>query len=98
MSGAKACRLCEAHLPLGPRSVFLAGAQAQLLIVGQAPGRRCGKTLADTVHAFAEYLPEHFPLPYSSLRNRLWMRENPWPTKLVVPALWRRLEGLLQPL
>ena len=37
---AKACHLCEAHLPLGPRPVFRVGAKARLLIVGQAPGRR----------------------------------------------------------
>ncbi len=33
----RACRLCEAHLPLGPRPVLRASASAKLLIVGQAP-------------------------------------------------------------
>jgi uracil-DNA glycosylase len=188
ISEAKACRLCEAHLPLGPRPVFLVGAQARLLIVGQAPGRRvhltgipwndpsgdnlrdwlgmtragfydtrrvailptglcfpgtgehgdlpprpeCAplwhprfraalprirltllvgqyaqayylgqrrkKTLTETVRAFAEYLPEYFPLPHPSPRNRLWMRRNPWFTKLVIPALRRRVDGLGHPL
>lgn len=37
---ARACRLCERHLPLGPKPVFLAGRAARLLVVGQAPGRR----------------------------------------------------------
>jgi uracil-DNA glycosylase len=32
------CRLCEAHLPLGPNPVLRAQAGARLLIVGQAPG------------------------------------------------------------
>ena len=32
------CRLCEAHLPLGPNPVLRAQASARLLIVGQAPG------------------------------------------------------------
>jgi uracil-DNA glycosylase len=36
----RACRLCEAHLPLGPRPVLRASATARLLIVGQAPGTR----------------------------------------------------------
>jgi uracil-DNA glycosylase len=36
----RACRLCEAHLPLGPNPVLRAGAKARLLIVGQAPGKR----------------------------------------------------------
>ena len=34
----RACRLCEAHLPMGPRPVLRASATARLLIVGQAPG------------------------------------------------------------
>ncbi len=36
----RACRHCEAHLPLGPRPVLRAGATARLMIVGQAPGTR----------------------------------------------------------
>jgi uracil-DNA glycosylase len=36
----RACRLCEAHLPLGPRPVLRASRTARLLIVGQAPGSR----------------------------------------------------------
>jgi len=34
----RACRLCEAHLPLGPRPVLRVSASARMLIVGQAPG------------------------------------------------------------
>lgn len=41
---ARACRLCEAHLPLGPKPVFIAGEGARLLIAGQAPGRRVHET------------------------------------------------------
>lgn len=36
----RACRVCEAHLPLGPRPVLQAGAGARILVVGQAPGTR----------------------------------------------------------
>lgn len=36
----RACRVCEAYLPHGPRPVLSAGADARLLIVGQAPGTR----------------------------------------------------------
>lgn len=36
----RACTLCSAHLPLGPRPVLQASAGARLLIVGQAPGTR----------------------------------------------------------
>ncbi|MBB6185398.1 uracil-DNA glycosylase family protein [Oleiagrimonas soli] len=40
LNDIRACRLCEAHLPMGPRPVLQAAADARLLIVGQAPGRR----------------------------------------------------------
>lgn len=40
----RACRLCEAHLPLGPKPVLRASVTARLLIVGQAPGRRVHET------------------------------------------------------
>ncbi len=36
----RACRLCEKHLPLGPRPVVRAKSSARLLIIGQAPGTR----------------------------------------------------------
>ncbi|MEO6422492.1 MAG: uracil-DNA glycosylase family protein [Candidatus Nitrotoga sp.] len=35
-----ACRVCEQHLPLGPRPILQAGADACILIVGQAPSAR----------------------------------------------------------
>jgi uracil-DNA glycosylase len=40
----RACRLCEAQLPLGPRPVLAASADARLLIVSQAPGTRVHAT------------------------------------------------------
>ena len=40
LAQVRACRACEAHLPLGPRPVVQAGAAARILIVGQAPGAR----------------------------------------------------------
>ncbi|MDX2283648.1 MAG: uracil-DNA glycosylase family protein [Bacteroidia bacterium] len=40
----RACRLCEAHLPLGPRPVLRASASARILIAGQAPGTRVHQT------------------------------------------------------
>jgi len=36
----RACRICEAHLPLGPKPVFQLDASARILIAGQAPGVR----------------------------------------------------------
>ena len=40
----RACRHCEADLPLGPNPVLRAGAGARLLIVGQAPGTKVHAT------------------------------------------------------
>jgi uracil-DNA glycosylase len=36
----RACRVCEAHLPLGPRPIVRGTREARVLIVGQAPGAR----------------------------------------------------------
>lgn len=40
LQAVRACRVCEAHLPLGPRPVLQAGAGARILVVGQAPGAK----------------------------------------------------------
>lgn len=44
LKDARACTLCAAHLPLGPRPVLRASVTARLLIVGQAPGTRVHET------------------------------------------------------
>jgi len=36
----RACRICEAHLPAGPRPIIQIHPNARLLIAGQAPGRK----------------------------------------------------------
>ena len=38
------CRICAAHLPLGPRPVLVCRSTARLLVVGQAPGTRVHRT------------------------------------------------------
>lgn len=40
LTDMRACRACVPHLPLGPRPIVRAGADATILIVGQAPGAR----------------------------------------------------------
>lgn len=44
VTAARACTVCAAHLPLGPRPVLRASLSARLLIVGQAPGTRVHET------------------------------------------------------
>ena len=40
LTEVRACTLCAAHLPLGPRPVLQLHASARILIAGQAPGRK----------------------------------------------------------
>jgi len=40
LADVRACRICAAALPAGPRPVLQASATARLLIAGQAPGRK----------------------------------------------------------
>jgi uracil-DNA glycosylase len=44
-------------------------------------------SLAQTVRAYRDYLPEFFPLPHPSWRNIGWLKRNPWFAKDVLPAL-----------
>lgn len=182
----RACTLCAAHLPLGPRPVLRASTTARLLVIGQAPGTRghatgipwndpsgdrlrdwmgidrdafydadriaivpmgfcypgrgssgdrpprpecaptwhprllalmpaieavllvgryaqahylgaaCRPTLTHTVRAHADYGPRFLPLPHPSPRNVGWRLRNPWFETEVVPALRRRVAGLLR--
>ena len=39
-AAARACTLCAAELPLGPRPILRVSTTARLLIIGQAPGTR----------------------------------------------------------
>jgi uracil-DNA glycosylase len=34
------CRICEEHLPLGPKPILRAQSSARIIIIGQAPGTR----------------------------------------------------------
>ncbi|MDP1708702.1 MAG: uracil-DNA glycosylase family protein [Gammaproteobacteria bacterium] len=72
------------------------------LLIGQYAqryylGKRKKATLADTVHAWREYLPHYLPLPHPSPRNILWFRRNPWFEREVVPALRAQVRARLFP-
>lgn len=41
---ARACAVCAAHLPLGPRPVLRVSETARVLIIGQAPGTKVHNT------------------------------------------------------
>jgi uracil-DNA glycosylase len=44
LADIRACRICEPHLPLGPRPVLQLHPQARILVASQAPGRRVHAT------------------------------------------------------
>lgn len=44
LTDVRACTLCAAHLPLGPRPIVQLQASARILIAGQAPGRKVHET------------------------------------------------------
>lgn len=52
-------------------------------------------TLTETVRSYGDYLPEYFPLPHPSPRNRIWLKRNPWFEIDVLPELRRRLKEFL---
>lgn len=60
LSTVRACTVCAAHLPSGPRPVLQVHPQARILIAGQAPGRK--------VHASGVPFDDA-----SGERLRLWM-------------------------
>jgi uracil-DNA glycosylase len=54
-------------------------------------GARRKPTLSQTVQAYRDYLPQFFPLPHPSWRNRAWLKKNPWFETDVLPELRRRV-------
>ena len=81
----------RAHLP-AIRLTLLVGSYAQAYYLGD----RRKRTLAETVRARGEYLPEFFPLPHPSPRNRLWMKRNAWFERDVLPQLRKRVKACLR--
>jgi uracil-DNA glycosylase len=79
----------RAALP-GIALTLLVGSYAQAYYLGSSRRR----TLSETVRAFRDYLPEFFPLPHPSWRNRGWLKRNLWFERDVIPALRRRVRAL----
>lgn len=70
---------------------LLIGSYAQAYYLG----KRAKASLADTVQAWREYLPEFLPLPHPSPRNMRWFKTHPWFEAEVVPELRRRISAIL---
>lgn len=73
------------------RLTLLIGAYAQAYYLGQ----RRGRTLADTVAGWRDFIPEFVPLPHPSPRNRGWLKRNSWFEAEVLPMLRERVGTLL---
>jgi uracil-DNA glycosylase len=73
------------------RLTLLVGGYAQAYYLD----KRRKSSVGETVRAFREYLPEFFVLPHPSWRNKLWLKNNPWFGREVIPALRRRVHQLL---
>jgi uracil-DNA glycosylase len=65
------------------RLTLLIGRYAQAYYLGN----KQGKTLANTVRAYRDFLPDFFPLPHPSPRNRRWLKRNSWFELEVLPIL-----------
>ena len=57
-------------------------------------GKNRKSNLTETVKAFEQFLPEFFPLPHPSPRNRFWLSRNPWFTQEVLPELRKRIQKI----
>jgi uracil-DNA glycosylase len=72
------------------RLTLLIGSYAQAYYLG----KRAKKSIAETVQAFRDYLPEFFPLPHPSPRNQRWFKQHPWFEREVIPALRQQVAGI----
>lgn len=63
------CRLCEAHLPHGPRPVVQFSTSSRLVIIGQAPGSRVHETGVPWDDASGERLCEWTGLSSAQLHD-----------------------------
>lgn len=79
------------HLPdIG--LTLLVGHHAQ----GYYLGKRRAKTMTETVHRFAEFLPDDLlPMPHPSWRSTGWMKKNPWFETDLLPVLRAKVHDLL---
>lgn len=72
--------------------IILIGIYAQKYYLG----KKAKETLTETVANFNSYLPEFFPLPHPSPRNRFWMRKNPWFEQSVLEVFQNEVAKILR--
>lgn len=52
--------------------------------------------LTEMVRNYKDYLPDYFPLPHPSPRNRFWFKKNEWFTEKVLPELKERTKEIIK--
>ena len=63
--------------------LILIGSYAQKYYLG----KRCERSLTETVRNYQKYLPRYFPLVHPSPLNLGWLKHNPWFEDEVIPDL-----------
>ncbi|HWT40856.1 MAG TPA: uracil-DNA glycosylase family protein [Dongiaceae bacterium] len=71
--------------------IILVGLYAQKYYLG----KKAGKNLTETVFSYHDYLPDYFPLVHPSPLNFRWRAVNPWFEKEIVPALYERVQRII---
>ncbi len=70
------------------------------LLIGQYAQRyylnEVKDNLTETVKSYKEYLPQYFPLPHPSPRNRFWLSKNPWFEEDVLPVLKENVKAIIR--
>lgn len=52
-------------------------------------------SLTERVRRFEDHLPQIIPLPHPAWRSRLWMQDNPWFERSVLPVLKHRISTMI---
>lgn len=70
---------------------ILIGAYAQHYYLNE----KASVKITDNVRHYDKFLPEYFPLVHPSPRNNIWLSQNPWFEKEVIPALQEEVRRVL---
>lgn len=53
-------------------------------------------SVTDLVRGWRDYWPDVIPLPHPSPRNNRWLKQNPWFSQALLPALRSRIRQILE--
>ena len=73
------------------RLTLLVGTYAQAYYLSEARKH----SMTERIRSFRDHLPRFFPLPHPAWRSVIWMRQNAWFEKEVLPELRREIAGAL---